>query len=199
MIIRADEDSLGRMLGVPNAQIPAAVLAEYELRLRMFHCDGNSGLLGTIGIIDMLRSMKLGVRERDKPPTQVDWSGVPMDGTVRVEARVPGKDGKGTIRALGVYVGQVGVGSLAVRLDGSEYVHEVRRDAVRIAREEPIEPESPEDAPACQADNSEPEPPADNPLPDEAKGDNKPVPEKAKASAAQIASVASLVEQSTAE
>ena len=93
MIIKADEDSMGRMLGVPAAQIPESVLAEYELRLRLFHSDGNSGPLGTIGVIDMLRSMKLGVRRPAKPPTAVDWSLVPMNGTVRVMAKVSGKDG----------------------------------------------------------------------------------------------------------
>lgn len=145
MIIMADEDSLSRMLGVPAAQIPESVLAEYQLRLRMFHCDGNAGPLGTIGIIDMLRSMKLGMRPPGPQPTSIDWSRVPMNGSVRVMAKVTGNNGEPKW-ASGVYVGQVGVGALAVRLDGDRWVHEMRRDDVRIARDEPMQPMSPEDA-----------------------------------------------------
>jgi len=139
MIIKADEDSMARMLGKPAAQIPESVLVEYELRLRLFHSDGNSGALGTIGIIDMLRSMKLGKARRDKSPPSADWSKVPADGTVRVMVRLG--EGRAAKWVWGVYAGQVGIGSLAVRLDGDEYVHEVRRDTVRIARDEPMEPE----------------------------------------------------------
>jgi len=141
---------MARLLGVPAAQISESVLVEYELRLRMFHCDGNSGALGTIGIIDMLRSMKLGPPPRGEKQTTVDWSRIPMNGTVRVAARLPGDDGQPQW-AFGVYVGQVGVGKLAVRLDGDTWVHEMRRDDVRIARDEPMEPVLSKDAPAIPA------------------------------------------------
>jgi len=146
VIIRVDEDSMARMLGVPQAQIPEVVLTEYQLRLRMFHCDGNSGALGTVGIIDMLRSMKLGPPPRAQERASVDWSRIPMNGAVRVMARIDGKNGMPNW-VSGVYVGQVGgAGKLAVRLDGDVYVHEFRRDDVRIARDEPMRPISPEDA-----------------------------------------------------
>lgn len=141
MVIKTDEDSMSRMLGIPAAQIPEKVLAEYELRLKLFHCDGNSGPLGTIGIIDMIRSMGLKPASTQKQTTLVDWSRVPMNGSVRVMARLTDAQGKPTW-VSGVYVGQVGVGSLAVRLDGDLYVHEMHRADVRIAREEPMEPES---------------------------------------------------------
>lgn len=139
MRIQADEASLSRMLGVSVDEIPVTVLVEYELRLQMFHSDGHSGPLGTIGIIDLLRGMKLGPKLREDKPVELDWSRVPGDGTVRVEAKLLSPEGIGYDWVPGVYLGRVGVGSLAVRLDGDAYVHELRRMDVRIAREKPPE------------------------------------------------------------
>ena len=146
MIIQSDEDSLSRMLGVEPAQIPEAVMVEYELRLKMAHCDGRSGALGTIALIDLARSMKLAPPPSNKKPGVIDWSRVPVDGSVRVLVRRDGKNGTSTW-GPGVYVGQVGTGGLAVRFDGSEYVHEVHRRFVRIARDEPLRPDEVVEAP----------------------------------------------------
>jgi len=137
VIIKADEDSLVRMLGIRADEIPASVIAEYELRLRMFHGDGNSGPMGTLGIIDLLRSMKLGPPARKPQEAVMDWARVPMDGSVRVEARKH-NDGEAKWFA-GTYMGQVGAGTLAVRLDGREWVDEFSRRNVRLERDKPAE------------------------------------------------------------
>ena len=141
MMIQADEDSLRRMLGVEPDQFPSVVVAEYELRLRMFHSDGHSGPIGTVAIIDMLRGFKLGPpRLINKLPLEADWSKVPMDGTVRVEVKMQSAAENGELRWFsGVYLGQVGMGTLAVRLDGFAYVREFRRNEVRFVREKPVE------------------------------------------------------------
>jgi len=137
VIVKADEDSLVRMLGVEMDGIPTSVVAEYELRLRMFHSDGNSGPLGTVGIIDMLRSMKLGPPKAKPKEAVLDWAGVPHDGTVRVEAK---RDDNGEAKWLaGIFLGQVRVGTLAVRLDGREWIDEFSRKNVRLEREKPAE------------------------------------------------------------
>ncbi len=126
-----------RLLGVEPDAFPAALVAEYELRLRMFHSDGNSGPLGTLGIIDMLRSMHLGPRLVAERPKDVDWSRLPKDGSVRIEAKIPLPTAPNGEWVPGVYIGNVGVGTLAVRLIGDTYVHELERRYVRIARVEP--------------------------------------------------------------
>lgn len=140
MMILADVDSLQRMLGVPQERFPAAMVAEYGLRLRMFHSDGNSGPLGTVALIDLLRSMKLGPKPKSDPPTQIDWSRVPADGSIHVELKRISKETKKIEWVSGVFVGQVGAGTLAVRLDGDSWVYEAPRFDVRLARERPPEP-----------------------------------------------------------
>jgi hypothetical protein len=140
MIIQADEESLQRMLGVEPHSFPPAVIAEYELRLQMFHGDGHSGPIGTVAIIDMLRSMKLGPRPRNELPKETDWVRMPKDGSVTVEAYVKSAEDGEHKWVIGTYLGIVGVGTLAVRLDGASWVHEFTRKDVRIAREKPPEP-----------------------------------------------------------
>lgn len=139
MIIREDEESLKRMLGVEPGEFPANLVAEYEVRLRMYHMDGHGGPLGTIPIIDMLRAMKLGPKVGLEMRREIDWSRVPTDGTVLVEAKTKTPDGE--LWVSGVYLGRVGVGTLAVRVDGESFVKEFRRSDVRIAREKPLEAE----------------------------------------------------------
>jgi hypothetical protein len=135
VIIREDKDSLSRLLGLEPDRIPATVIAEYELRLKMFHSDGHSGPLGTIGIIDMLRSMKLGPPRRKPDETLVDWSRMPRDGSVRLDCRSPSGEW-----LSGAYVGQVGLGKLAVRLDGKAWIDEFAMKDVRLERDRPPEP-----------------------------------------------------------
>lgn len=137
MLIPSDEESLCRMLGVTSAKLPDSVITEYELRIRMFHCDGHGGGIGTVGLIDLLRSLGLSRASTDKPNHDVDWSRVPMDGSVRVRVLDKTTVGRRAWRS-GVFLGQVAMGGLAVRFDGEEYVTEATRSDVRIIRDEPM-------------------------------------------------------------
>lgn len=131
LMIDADLDSVKRMLGCDEVGIPPAVVTEYRIRLRMFHSNGHSGPLGTIGLIDLLRSFKLGPKPLPLPPRCVDWSRMPRNGSLRVEAHVLLLNGVDEWRS-GVFLGKVGVGGLAVRLDGDTYVHEFSGKDVRL-------------------------------------------------------------------
>ena len=135
---------MARMLGVPRAQIPEYVLTEYEIRLGMYHRDGASGPIGSLALIDMLRSMGLGLRPPAKEQPGVDWARIPNDGSVRVLARINTSDGEKQVS--GVYKGRTRGGSLGILVDGDAYMHEVRPVNVRIAREGPMQPISSEDA-----------------------------------------------------
>jgi hypothetical protein len=142
MLIQSDEESLTRMLGVEPAFFPASVVAEYNLRIRMYHMDGHSGALGTVGIIDLVRSMGLGPTLPEERPPTLNWEKLPRDGTVHVEARVEyEEDGDTKYKWLpGTYRGIVAMGTLAIRLDGRLQIDEFGRKDVRIVRENPVEP-----------------------------------------------------------
>lgn len=165
MMIPADLDSIKRMLGCDDNSIPKIIRREYQIRLRMFHCNGNSGALGTLGLIDMLRSLKYGPAVPVDPPKYIDWTRVPTDGSVHVEAKTPayekvmghmGRNGSEHWRP-GVYVGRVGVGSLAVRLDGNQYVGEFAARDVRIPSAATEPEEDPADTPVVLKAEPEPE------------------------------------------
>lgn len=124
MIHPQDEQSLLRMLG--TGPFPVPLMEEYEFRLSLFHRDGHSGPLGSIGLIDLVRSMRLGVRPAAKTDVRVNWRDLPQDGTTRVEARFFGA------WQPGVFLGFVEAGTLAVRLDEDPIVRECRGDMVRL-------------------------------------------------------------------
>ncbi len=128
MIHRQDEFSIQRILGVSD--LPTEVVSEYELRLSMYHRDGNSGPLGTIALIDMVRSLGLRPEKVVERIAPVDWRNYPVDGTVRVQARFFGA------WMPGVYLGPVEAGTIAVRLDGEDFVKECRPDIVRLLEDE---------------------------------------------------------------
>jgi len=119
-----DETSLQRMLGV---EAPEEVRAECELRTRMYHADGNSGPLGSVALIEMVRWMGLSPKNVERPVEKVDWRQYPQDGTVRVEARFFGA------WMPGRFLGFVEAGTLAVRLEEDATVKECRPDMVRLA------------------------------------------------------------------
>jgi hypothetical protein len=132
MFVQQDEDSLLRMLG---GEISEEVKSEYETRLSMFHSDGNSGPLGSLALIDMVRSLGLGGRSRKVTGVAVNWRDVATNGTVCVIA--DGSPGK--------FVGFCDHGLLAVRLDDNEFVQEFRASQVQIGvqpapEKEPIPP-----------------------------------------------------------
>lgn len=125
MIHPNDEQSLQRMLGVD--EIPAKVAAEYAVRLTMYHGDGNSGPLGSLGLIPMVRSLGLGPAAREPDAEVTDWRTVPADGSARIEANYMGS------WCPGVFLGFVADGTLAVRLDEDDgMVRECRRHMVRL-------------------------------------------------------------------
>lgn len=125
MIHTDDEYALGRMLGI--TEFPADLIKEYELRLRMFHANGHSGPLGTIALISVVRELGYGPPYVEEKPVSSDWRKYPYDGSVRVEARFFGG------WQLGVFLGFVEAGTVAVKLDNDETVRECRPDMVRLA------------------------------------------------------------------
>jgi hypothetical protein len=138
VIIPADEDTLRRFLGLEPYEFPVKVVDEYELRLYMFHADGNSGPLGTIGIIDMLRYLHIAppaAANRVEREVRPDWSRIPADGSVRVEVRLVHENPRCEEWLPGVYVGRIGAAcAIGVRLDGQTYVDEFRAQDVRLVR-----------------------------------------------------------------
>lgn len=150
MIHRQDEESLRRMLGL--TEIPSRVSGEYAIRLNMYHRDGNTGPLGTVGLIDMVRAMGFEPPARLPPPdAKTDWRSLPQDGTVEVAARYFGE------WQPGVFLGFVEAGTLAIRLDEDAFVRECRPDMVRFVRiRMAVEDETPKgwaepEVPASQA------------------------------------------------
>ncbi len=137
MILTADLDSLKRMLGCEREEdIPSRVVVEYQVRLRMFHADGNSGPLGSIGLIDMCRALRAGPKPPPKQPRVTDWTKMPSDGSLTVEARPAGENGEWK---AGVYLGRVKAGTLAIRFAGDPWVHEFVASEVRIPEPEVID------------------------------------------------------------
>jgi hypothetical protein len=119
-----DEETLTRILGVDR--IPEEIEAEYAIRISMYHRGGGSGPLGVIGLIDLSRSLGYAPPKTDAKPDQFVWRDYPQDGTVRVEALYFGA------WQPGIFLGFVEAGTLAVRLDGDDFVRECRPDMVRM-------------------------------------------------------------------
>ena len=136
-IIAGDIDSLKRQLG--TASFPQPLLDEYQIRIRMVHSDGNSGPLGSLGIMQLCRDMGYGPTHNMKSKvitTATSWRDIPDDGAARVEVTVMGGTQAGTFRGVG------DVGKLWVRLDGMDDIREYRPDLVRllhVVEDEPIE------------------------------------------------------------
>ena len=137
MIAPQDEQSLQRMLG--QDVIPADVAAEYTLRKRMFDGDGSGGPLGTLGCIDLLRFLGHAPPALAAAAGDVEWHNLPQDGSLSVEARFFG-DWK-----LGVFLGFVEHGILAVKLDEDGIVHECHRHIVRLTARKSVTLEKPID------------------------------------------------------
>lgn len=135
-MLREDEDSLRRMIGMEPDRLPPEILKEYMVRIRMYHMNGHSGPLGTIGLIDMLRAKGYGPKAVAEKVADIDWSRVSTRGEVEVEALVEDKWLKG------VYKGLVDGGvKLGILLDGEEWQREFGRKSVRICRKKTLEEE----------------------------------------------------------
>lgn len=126
MIHPSDMQTLERMFQ-GDFKVSEKLELEYLMRLHMYHSDGNSGPLGTLAMIDLVRF--LGIRPKPKEVAQptVDWSQVPDDGRAVVEARFFGDWVRGR------YLGLVNSGgTLAVKLDGVSAVRECCAHMVRL-------------------------------------------------------------------
>jgi hypothetical protein len=108
-MIQQDEDSLKRILGLD--EIPKSVEDEYDVWIRMFHRDGNSGPLGTIGLIGLSRQLGMSPPPKPAAPEAIDWRQYPTNGSVGVEANLDG------VWKPGVFKGFVQHGTLEVLLD----------------------------------------------------------------------------------
>lgn len=125
MVNQDDHDTLQRILQCEA--IPEAVIAEYEVRQRMFHRAGATGALPLAALIDMVRHLGLAPLKEKIAVTgpEFDWRSVAV-GT-RVEVSLFGS------WIAGVFLGFVESGTLAVKLDSERYVKEFRKHVVRLA------------------------------------------------------------------
>lgn len=123
-----DYDTLQRLLKLDGADVPPEVEEEYLTCLYMYHSDGNSGPLGTIAVIGILRRLGLGKRLQVRSDEEVDWRSFPQDGTFPVEALYNGT------WMPGVFLGFIEGGTIAIRLDGDDTVRECRKHMLRPDR-----------------------------------------------------------------
>lgn len=119
--------------------IPAEILAEYEIRKKMFGRMGCSNEMSAEAVVDLIRGAGFTPVDNTTKTTAVDWRGIAR-GT-EVEAEVGGR------WQHGVYLGLGTDGKLDVRLDGNDWVHECRQKFVRLAPERSLI----EDAPVAPA------------------------------------------------
>lgn len=118
-----DVESLSRMTS--GAAISPEMEREYAIWLKMFHSDGHSGPLGTIGLIALARQFGLGP-VASAQPTNINWHNFSQDGSTRVEALFFGSWRPGS------FLGFVGEGTLMIRLDDDDCVKECRPGIVRL-------------------------------------------------------------------
>lgn len=121
MIVFEDEELLTTWLG----EVPDDVRQECDLWTRWYHSAGAGGALGPLSLITILRQLGYAPPKTAERATEVDWRQVPV--RTRVEAQFGGK------WLPGEYLGFVESGTLAVRLDGDDFVHECRKTTVRLA------------------------------------------------------------------
>lgn len=125
-----DEETIKRITGL--SEIPDDIRKEYMMRASMYHGDGNTGPLRTAMLIDLVRFLGYSKPEIKPSVNKVDWRNYPQDGSVRVFARFFGND------MPGVFKGFVESGTLAILLDGDDYIRECRPDMVSIATESAV-------------------------------------------------------------
>lgn len=149
MILPDDVMSLTRILGIPEEKFPAKLVEEYGIRQKMFCADGHSGTLGTIGLIDLVRSLGLSSAAAAPAPVgDVDWRRYPQNYSVRVETLSFGQ-------WIGGYFGGFGPsGTIMVRVDYDDFVREIHKSNVRIALDQTPPPADVSDS-LSEADPSE--------------------------------------------
>ncbi len=119
MIHSDDRQALQRML---RGDLTPEVTQEAELRTQLFHRDGNSGRLGTIECINILRFLGLGVLDevRNAPLETYDFRKIAIGSDLWVKNEQDGYYRKAT------YVGDHPMGRVAIRFVGSGDVHGVK-------------------------------------------------------------------------
>ncbi len=138
MIHPSDADSIQRMIGLVENDLPEKFNEEYRIRLRMQHSDGHAGPLGTHGLIDVIRWAGLGPMPQTDQEAKTDWNSIKRDGSVHVEARFGG------LWMPGIFKGFVKDGILAVLLDNDDWIRECRPHMVRLVETDPLKvPEPP--------------------------------------------------------
>lgn len=125
MLIGQDLETLQRLLGVQD--IPEKYVQEYEIRKHL-HDLRDSGPLGTVAIIDLLRFCKYEPPPKIKVEQEIDWRSV-KKGT-RVECIVRQEWTPGEFLGFGE------LGVLHVQLDHKDWVTEFPRKLVRIAQDQ---------------------------------------------------------------
>lgn len=125
MIHPEDSQLVQQMTGFDA--VPEDVAAECGVRLAMYHRGGGTGPLGTLAVVDVLRSLGYKAEQERDAPAAVDWSAYPGNGSVRVEARFFGT------WMPGRFHGFVEHGMLNVRLDNDDVHRECMPCIVRLA------------------------------------------------------------------
>ncbi len=121
-----DEQDLCRILR--REEVPEDLVAEYDVRIGMYHRAGASGPLGAIGLVDMTRALGYEPKPSPDAPPQTDWRIQPKDGRTRVEVILDGE------KRDGAFAGFAPAGMLAVEIDGIGDVRECSRLSVKLVK-----------------------------------------------------------------
>jgi len=106
MFVPEDEGHIHRILG--SSEVPHRVSAEYELRKGLWHAGGESGPLGLMACIEIIRFCGENPKHAVNRPAQISWDKI-SPGT-EVVADVDGRKIKGE------YDHRVTAGTLAINL-----------------------------------------------------------------------------------
>lgn len=120
MLHPRDEESLCALLRV--SEVPEKVVAEYDIRQRMYHSGGGTGPLGIGLLIGVLRHVGVALPEREVP-VEVDW---------RKHLGEPVLVLYGDQKKSGKVMGLVDGGNLVVLLDGVDGEVELPRHCVSL-------------------------------------------------------------------
>jgi hypothetical protein len=113
MIVPDDELCIQTMLGIDA--IPEDIEHEYMIRVRMLHRQLAGGPIGPVAIVDMLRSLDYGppTLVQDKDRKSIEWRSMEVGTQLHVF-----KGGKWRKDLHATFQGEVGGGTIAVKIDG---------------------------------------------------------------------------------
>lgn len=113
MIVPDDELCIQTMLGIDA--IPEDIEHEYMVRVRMLHRQLAGGPIGPVAIVDMLRSLDYGPPTvvKDKNSKTIQWRSLEPGTQLEVF-----KGGKWRKDLYATFQGEVGGGTIAVKVDG---------------------------------------------------------------------------------